>query len=245
MDEKIFDRVEKKYLITPTQYKKLQKIVKEHMEKDSYYKSSIMNIYYDTDNFDLIIQSIEHPDFKEKLRARSYGGYDKVFLEIKTKILGRVNHNDNNIGYKRRVLISYKDYDEFESGKATALELAAHSIEEPTDLQIAKEIDYLVAHFNLKPRIFLHYDRESYKGEDDLRVTFDSNLKFRTRNLKFIKKSTDTPYFNSAKNIIMEIKAGCAIPLWLVHALSQEHIYPARFSKIGSIYEKIIKENLN
>lgn len=238
MDKKIFDRIEKKYLVTSKQKSAILKSIKEHMTKDKYHKSSIYNIYFDTDNYDLIIQSIDHPIFKEKFRARSYEGYDKVFLEIKTKIKGE----DDNIGYKRRILITLDNYDDFINNNISAVELASRKEETESDLQIAKEIDYFKEYFNLKPKILLYYNRESYVDDDGLRVTFDSNLKYRDKNLKFIKNSRDKAYFKNQKNIIMEIKTQGIIPLWLVRTLSAEHIYPERFSKIGKIYEQLRKE---
>ena len=85
MEAQAFDRIEKKYLITKQAKKELLKTIKKHLKTDEYHKSEVYNIYFDNDNFDLIIQSIDRPTFKEKLRARSYGGYDRVFFEIKTK----------------------------------------------------------------------------------------------------------------------------------------------------------------
>ena len=252
-DEKIFDRVEKKYLITPTIRRVLLRTIKKNMKPDSYFKSNIYNIYFDTNNYDLITQSIDHPIFKEKFRARSYDGYDKVFLEIKTKLLGSALRRDvlendgitkdNNIGYKRRILINKQDFEDLIKGKATALDLAKRNIETRNDIQIAKEIDYFMSHFKLKPKILLYYDRESYIGDNDLRITFDENLKYRNKQLKFVKKSLDKTFFKDDKNIIMEIKAKSALPLWLVKVLSTEHIYPQRFSKIDKIYERIYNTN--
>ena len=238
MDEKIFDRVEKKYLLTVSQEKSILKEVKKHIKKDKYHKSGVFNIYFDTENYDLIIQSIDHPIFKEKLRARSYEGYNKVFFEIKTKLLGK----DANVGYKRRVLVTHEDYDELVAGRATMVELASRKIEQPSDLQIAKEIDYFIQHFNLKPKILVYYNRESYKDDDGLRITFDHDLKYRNKNLKFVKKSTDKSLLKTDKNIIMEIKAHGVMPLWLVKLLSSEKVYPQRFSKIGKVYEQLKKE---
>lgn len=238
MDIKIFDRVEKKYVIDAEQKKQLMRTISRKMSRDKYHKSKVMNIYFDTDNFDLIIKSIEKPEFKEKLRARSYGGFDKVFLEIKTKIKGK----DANVGYKRRVLITRKDYDKLVAGKKTIIELANQKIEEKSDAQIAKEVDYLINHFDLKPKILVYYDRTSYKGEDNLRITFDEELKYRDKNLKFTKSAKDNHYFYNEKNIIMEIKADGVMPLWLTKALSAAKAYPCSFSKIGKIYEQIRKE---
>ena len=79
-DIKTFDRVEKKCLITKEQKSAMLSEIQQHMQKDGYYDSEVYNIYFDTDHYDLIIQSIEQPMFKEKIRARSYGGYDKVFF---------------------------------------------------------------------------------------------------------------------------------------------------------------------
>ena len=88
MDEKIFDRTEKKYLIDTRTKKKILTAIKNEVEKDKYFESEIFNIYFDTNNFDLIIKSIDNPNFKEKLRARAYGGYDKVFLERERRCSG-------------------------------------------------------------------------------------------------------------------------------------------------------------
>ena len=238
MDEKIFDRIEKKYLITAAEKKKILSAIEKNMKKDKYFMSDVMNIYFDTDNFDLIIKSIDNPDFKEKLRARFYGGYDKVFIEIKTKL----KEDDYRVGHKRRFLITHQDFHKLISGEKTALELASNKIETRNDLQIAKEADYLISYFGLKPQILIYYDRKSYVGENALRITFDENLKFRDKDLRFFKKASDKHYFNTKKNIIMEIKAHGIMPLWLVHVLSENKIFPERFSKVVKIYELIRKE---
>ena len=237
MDEKIFDRIEKKYLLTREQEQKVLKVIKDNMTEDKYFKSEVFNIYFDNDNFDTIIKSIESPAFKEKLRARSYGGYNKVFLEIKTKLKGK----EYNVGYKRRVLISREDYEDLVGKRKTALELARQKIETPDDLQIAKEVDYLIDTLDLKPRILVYYQRESYLGENGLRITFDSDLKYRDQDLNFKSTKKDRTFFKDETNIIMEIKAHEVLPLWLVKALSKEKLYPTKFSKIGRIYQELKK----
>lgn len=235
MNDKVFDRIEKKYLITKAQKKELLESIKDYLEEDGYYKSEVLNLYFDNDNYDLITQSIDWDGFKEKLRARSYGGYDRVFLEIKTKI--RVK--DNNIGYKRRIMITHDDFKELVAGKRTLAELSQRSVETENDLQIAKEVDYLIEHFNLQPKILVIYNRESYKNDDGLRITFDENLKYRDKNLSFLKGKHDKIYFKDDHNIIMEVKAHGVMPLWLVKKMSELKIYPQQFSKIGKIYERI------
>lgn len=52
--EKSFKRHEIKYLITINQYINLMDYLSDKVEKDVFYKSTIYNVYYDTDNFELI-----------------------------------------------------------------------------------------------------------------------------------------------------------------------------------------------
>lgn len=240
MDGKVFNRIEKKYLITNNDKKELLKSIRKNMKKDNYHKSKVINLYFDTDNYDLIIQSIDQPIFKHKLRARSYGRYDRVFLEIKTKI----REKDMNPGFKRRVMITHSDFDEFIAGKITMEKLAKRSIETNNDIQIAREVDYYFKHFKLKPKIMVIYNRESYKDENGLRITFDEDLKYRTEDLSFNKRKRDKIYFKDERCIILEVKAHGVLPLWLVHEFSRLHIYPQQFSKVGKIYQRIKEQNV-
>lgn len=82
----VFERIEKKYLLTREKYNLLLEAIEPYMSEDDYGKHTIGNVYYDTDTYELISRSIEKPKYKEKFRVRSYGipkEEDKVFLEIK------------------------------------------------------------------------------------------------------------------------------------------------------------------
>ena len=90
MTQMVFNRYEKKYLLTEKQYEGLLEAMKDSMHEDMYGLTSICNIYYDTSSWLLIRRSIEKTDYKEKLRLRSYGipsADSMVFLEfVKTGI---------------------------------------------------------------------------------------------------------------------------------------------------------------
>lgn len=260
-DQTIFNRIEKKYLISSGQKESLLATVLPKLKKDIYYQSEVFNIYFDTKNYDLIIQSIDHPIFKEKLRARSYAGYDKVFIELKTKL-----RDEENIGFKRRLLISVRDYHEYARGGKNLIDIIDSRSAGGNERQIAKELDYATTHFALSPQILVYYKRESYRAElgttatphtsriappepylgqyADLRITFDTELRYRTNHLNFYARPNDKKYFNNhQKNIIMEIKTAGALPFWLAGALSAHKIYPERFSKIGKIYQQLLRNN--
>lgn len=222
MNGNVFRRVEQKYLLTKKEKDDFLKDIKKHIQKDNYFESKICNIYFDNINNDLIVSSLEKPPYKAKLRLRSYDTPaldDNVFLEIKNKYNGVVG--------KRRIKMKLQDfYDYYEKGVIE-------------NSQIMRELDYYFKYYDLKPFIFVSYDRESYKGLDDenLRITFDSNLKSRKDNLRLELGNNGEKYFDEDM-FIMEIKVLDAMPLWLTNVLSKNKIYTTSFSKVGSICKK-------
>ena len=226
MDINVFKRVEKKYLLSEDLYQKLFEKINNYITVDTYDFSTICNIYFDTDDYLLVNRSIEKPIYKEKVRLRSYGvpkKNSKVFLEIKKKYKGVVE--------KRRVSAPLKEfYTYFDIGKYPNV-----------DTQIMNEINYCFKFYNLKPKVFLAYDRYSYKGKDDsnFRITFDKNIRSRTDNL-YLENGDNGMLLLDKNCYIMEVKTLGAYPLWFAQILSELNIYPTSFSKYGNVYKKQI-----
>ena len=93
----VFNRYEKKYIIDEDTFHKLTYHIADYMNPDAYNRNGeayrISNIYYDTENDQLIRASIEKPAYKEKLRLRAYGTpelTDNVFVEIKKKYISTI-----------------------------------------------------------------------------------------------------------------------------------------------------------
>ena len=166
--QEIFKRIEIKYLLDETTYRRLRERLENIAEVDRYGESSILNIYYDTPDYRLIRTSLEKPDYKEKLRLRSYNIPTKespAFIEIKKKYDGVV--------YKRRIDMKYGE----------ALKYLNEGAEAPKDSQIKREIDYMMSYYQgLKPMMAISYDRIAMFGKEDpeLRITFDRNIRYRT-----------------------------------------------------------------
>lgn len=228
MTQTFFKRNEKKYILSPEDYAYMKRVVQRHMVHDEHFRSSIANIYFDTESDDLICASLESPNYKYKLRARSYGKEcsDKVFFEIKSKLNGTV--------YKRRTVLKNSEYDTY---------LKTHSY---PDSQVMREIDHLFDQLLLLPKIFIAYDRTSYAAADTsgLRITFDANLRSRTHDLRLTKTDECEPYFADG-TCLMEIKTVGGLPTWLRHALTAHNIYPSSFSKYGKIYEKQVQKEFS
>ena len=221
--QEVFKRIEKKYMLNDIQYQALQQEMQDKMTKDAYGLHTISNIYYDTDNFELIRASIEKPVYKEKLRLRSYGppkDDSTVFLELKKKFKGVV--------YKRRIDLSYREAQRYlQAGERPA-----------KDGQILREIDWFLETYDLMPKVLLAYDRTAYFGNEDpnLRITFDENIRFRDTVIDLSKGSFGTPLL-SPHQTLMEIKIPGTMPLWLAHTLTRLHIFPTSYSKYGACYK--------
>ena len=242
-------RVEKKYLITRSEKATLLKALKKQLVHDEYYKEEILSLYLDTDNFDLAIKTIDRPEFREKVRVRAYNvpkRSTRIFFEVKTKLAT----NKTKIGNKRRLIIPLKDfYSYMNTGKNLEQIAASASNNNPQQIQVAKELDYLIKHYNLRPKIIIVSNRTAFSGKNDptFRLTFDENLRFRTTDLKLEKGSSGEKYFPSTpdpkRGIIMEAKTINAMPPWFVDEISRLKIYPTRFSKYGKIYQLITERN--
>ncbi len=222
-----FKRYEIKYILTTTQKEIILRALSPFMKLDQYKKTTIRNIYFDTDNFRLIRRSIEKPIYKEKLRLRSYSQVSAdadIFVELKKKY--------NSVVYKRRLILTEQDV-MYAFNTNTPL---------PINSQIGSEIEYFRQYYkNLKPQVFLFYDREAYYSidETDLRITFDDNICYRTDKLSLCESPSGKSILDEGL-VLMEIKTTTAIPLWLTNILTENKIYKTSFSKYGTAYMDIL-----
>lgn len=228
----IFNRFEDKYRLDRDTFLRVQEIMDEHMTVDRYCKEhsfyTIANIYYDTHDNALIRESLSKPAYKEKLRLRSYGIPDMtsdVFLEIKKKYRGLVN--------KRRTTLHLNEaYDFLESGKAP-------EIKEYMNKQVVNELEYFLSIHALKPKVYIAYDRLAYfeRDNDDLRISFDTNIRTRRNDLA-LELGDYGSRLLPKDTYLMEIKTSLAKPMWLVNMLSELNIYSTSFSKYGTEYTR-------
>lgn len=222
-----FKRYELKYLMNRQQKEQILYAMEQYMKLDDYGRTTIRNIYFDTDNYRLIRRSLEKPAYKEKLRVRSYQAVTKeqpVFVELKKKY--------KHVVYKRRLVCpegEMKHY--FLNGKPL-----------PDDSQIGNEIRYFWNYYkNLHPVVFLSYEREAYYALDgsDFRVTFDENILYRKRDLSLESEIYGSPILKENQTL-MEIKTSGGMPLWMCDALTKNHLFKTSFSKYGSAYQQMM-----
>lgn len=222
-----FKRVEIKYILSKEQYEFITSHIKNYMTYGKYGVYNICNIYYDTDDFYLIRKSLEKPIFKEKMRLRSYGvpkDKETVFLEMKRKY--------NGVVYKRRKEMPFDNAEEFFDKNHLS--------------QISHELMYTKERYDLKPKVFLSYDREEFFDNTDssFRLTFDKNIFARDYDVDLSKGVYGDRVLPKDK-YIMEIKVTNNMPLWFVRILGQAKAYPSSFSKYGTYYKELKNKTTN
>ncbi len=231
----IFNRFEHKYPMTTEQLETALEIMDKHMEPDSHCQGrslyTIANIYYDTFDNSLIRNSLSKPRYKEKLRLRSYGVPDmdtRVFLEIKKKFNGLVN--------KRRTTLCLSEaYGFLETGVKPDLKKYMNG-------QVLNELEYFLKLYDLEPKVYIAYDRLAYfeKGNDDLRISFDTNI--RTRRYDLALEAGDHGERLIRDDIwLMEVKTSLAKPIWLCEMLSELNVSHTSFSKYGTEFTRTLE----
>ena len=227
--QSVFKRYELKYMLTLEQKKRVLGAIQSYINLDQYGKTTIRNIYFDTDDYRLIRHSIEKPTvYKEKLRIRSYRRVSKdesVFVELKKKY--------KSVVYKRRLAMPELDAIEWIGGTSGI---------DHHETQISREIDYFIRFYGaMKPKVLLSYDREAYyaKDESDFRITFDENILCREDNISLDSEIYGSPLLE-ANMVLMEIKTSGGIPIWMTEVLTRERIFKTPFSKYGTAYKNII-----
>ena len=219
----VFERYEIKYILTKSQRRALCELMEGHMRIDEYGHTTIRNIYYDTDDYRLIRTSLDKPEYKEKLRVRSYSRItqdDDVFVELKKKY--------RSVVYKRRIALQEKEVTDWliDNGRR------------PSESQIAEEIDYFKNYYKgIKPKVFLSYEREAYYPLDgtDIRITLDSNIIARDYDLSLLKGVYGDNIIDRDLTIL-EVKVPGAMPLPLIRFLNDNNIRKTSFSKYGMYY---------
>lgn len=230
-----FKRIETKYILTKDERDAILSDLKEYMVEDDYPTSSIMTIYFDNENFDMIKDAIAKKNMREKVRMRTYNPNpqldSQVFLEIKKK-------DSNGVGHKFRLVSEPDAINQLITDGAVDSRITDHALIE--------EIQELRQRYsNLKPRMLICYDRLSFKEKhtikghsaSNIRLTIDQNLTYRDSNVSLFDGKAGYPLLDN-NHVIMEIKAPGQQPHWLKEILDKHAITAEKFSKYSNAYRK-------
>ena len=76
--ETSFKRIETKYVVNKEDLDDLLKDLKKYVVEDDYPISTISNVYFDTEDFDVILDAFAKQNRRKKSRMRTYVEYPTV-----------------------------------------------------------------------------------------------------------------------------------------------------------------------
>lgn len=221
----VFQRTEKKYRLCRDQEAVLMHELSGRMQEDDYGCYTVGSLYFDTEDYRLVRDSLEKPVYKEKLRLRGYGvpqGTASVFWELKKKYDG--------VTYKRRAVLPLHRAEQYFRRGIPAEES-----------QVLQEIDWFLQFYRPAPRVYIAYDRTALSCPEieGLRITFDHRLRWRDSRLR-LSEGDDGALLLPEDEVLMEIKIPGAMPVWLAELLSGMALFPTSFSKYGTCYRNYL-----
>jgi hypothetical protein len=231
-------RYERKYLVPNYQLDILRKRLMPFLVPDSFGdcgngipQYTVRSIYFDTPNFDSLLEKTEGLEVRKKLRVRAYNNQSEnseVFLEIKRKLGSRIGKN--------RALLKYSDL-------IQTLEYGEFNLLTQKDSQ--KHNDDAARFFlNLKryaqrPVNLVVYEREPYHGKfnHEVRITFDKNI--RASVFPEITELFDNQKLSPIwkEHFILEIKYfEGGMPSWVKSIITEFNLKHEALSKYASAF---------
>jgi len=191
--------------------------------REGYYINE--TLYFDSPHFDFFFHKIEGVKLRRKVRIRRYGDiapWERVFVEIKRRKGQYIEKS--RFPLETQLLpflfnLSQKDRITQTLSKA--------------GIQVYNEVISLARLFHLRPVVFIRYKRKAFwaKGEERLRITFDSDLSYDVVNQNCLSPLENTQPILDGDQVIMEIKANGRVPFWVLEIIKEFECRMMRLSK--------------
>lgn len=223
-----FNRFELKYLLRIEAVDPFRHELGAYLKPDGHGNGegsyAVSSLYYDSPGYRFYWEKMEGIKFRRKLRVRHYE--TQAELTPDTEVFVEIKRRMDRVTQKRRVLLPYRD----------ALRLCNERVileRRPQDGPVIEEIHSMVWRYNLRPTSLVSYLRQAYIGTDydvGLRVTFDTNLRYRSRDLQLHSKHIGRLMVPPGM-VVMEIKVNERIPYWLTELVGKHNFRLVRVSK--------------
>lgn len=226
--QRAFNRHEIKFLVGVRSLPALCGELEEHLAPDAHHGSEgfgVRSIYYDTTDLRFYWERVEGLRFRRKLRIRHYGHEEivdetPVFVEVKQRV-GRVTQ-------KRRVGLPHHAALRLCDGRER-IEYAGRGVDDV----LVEEVLRLVCALELRPVTMTLFRRRAFSGRDadlGLRVTVDTRVRGRDRDLRFSENSEDR-FIVPPSLAVVEVKVNDRVPRWLRDLTARHDLSAVHLSK--------------
>ena len=247
-----FNRFELKYLVPIRDAERFKEALRRNLVPDNHGDSAgcyyLSSLYYDSPDYRCYWEKVDGIKFRRKLRIRHYETAGPltpdtpVFVEIKQRV--------NRVTQKRRVLLPYGQALRLCNERRAPEPGGADPAVPPKDGgtfppkdggtfppkdggTFIDEILAMTWEYNLRPASIVRYARQALVGTEydiGLRVTFDTDLTYRTGDLALHEPKSGLPLFPAGWTVI-EIKVNERIPYWLTELVAIHNLGLVRVSK--------------
>jgi hypothetical protein len=230
-------RYELKYIVSERVALKIRQFVQQYLEIDEFGQGQpnlsypVHSIYFDSEDWKIYWRTVNGDKNRYKLRLRYYSDNPStpIFVEIKRRM--------KDIILKQRGRIEHN----------AVPELVAGFIPQGPHLRSAEEVHAiekfleLMHEVNARPRMHIAYDREAYVNDhnNEVRVTFDRNVRAVLRPDGRITTEMENPYICTDKQVILELKFSNRAPFWyrdLVQTFNCFQTGAAKFVESANIH---------
>ncbi|MBP5729642.1 MAG: polyphosphate polymerase domain-containing protein [Clostridia bacterium] len=265
-----FCRYEFKFPVSAGVMDAMLKELEPFVEKDAYANAHgfycLSSIYFDNDIDQCFHETMNGERYRQKIRLRVYrsagnmnraSGVDAVkdeplgddepaFFEIKSKINGLVMKRRAKMRLADAMAFTAFTQKQLAEGTEPRTVMTAENTEAlkqfgASNMQILREIQYIILSKKLAPRNVVSYERLALFAKDDpeLRITFDLNIRTRGDKLD-LAAGTQGKLSTPADTAVLELKTGKEIPLWLVKLVAKYGYRNNTFSKYCSYYVNML-----
>jgi SPX domain protein involved in polyphosphate accumulation len=230
-------RYELKFIIPQRVALQIRQFVRQHLELDEFGQGQpdssypVHSLYFDSDDWKIYWRTMNGDKNRYKLRLRYYSDdpATPIFVEIKRRM--------KDIILKQRGRIEHTAVPELIAGhfpKGPQLRSAdeAHAIEQFLQLML---------NVQAKPKLHIAYEREAYVNDhnNEVRVTFDRNVRAVTRFDGKICTEMSRPIICTRDQVILELKFTNRAPFWyrdLVQTFNCFQTGAAKFVESTNLY---------
>lgn len=206
-------RYELKFVLNESQLSHLLVLIKQYGFKKHFPKRTVNSIYFEDYNFSSIKDNLSGISKRKKVRLRWYKKNETPpFIEIKKR--------SERVGKKVKLNTPFKNGDEVE--KMNSKEIC-NILNSKQSLE-----NKLLLEPNLKPLLFVCYERDYLISNKGIRLTIDKKIHFSSVSYFSSINSQKKIFYN--KNIV-EIKFPLELKEFLKEILSKTELIPTRHSK--------------
>lgn len=239
-------RFERKYIIDFATYLNIKKDIEKYFVPDKYGdkegRYTVSSLYYDSPDWRFYNEKEAGIENRVKVRLRTYKDLCGNPLLPKNQVLLEIKRKFGFCIVKKKLMLEENEAKKFLEKPDLNKEFL-NQFKDKLAKSVLIESAYLKYLYNLRPAIVVKYIRQAFvnKFGPPVRITFDSNIKYRITNL-IANDIICKDYSLNPKYLILEIKYDEIFPIWIERLIEKHNLPLQNFSKYCESVDKLFEK---